>query len=427
VFSLLRSRDFRLLWISQSASVIGDALVVVAIGIYVTRLTGRASDVGLVLTAYSVPLVLFLLIGGVLADRLPRQQVMVVSDLVRAVLHGTLAVLILTGDVRIWEMVVIGALFGTAEAFFRPAYTGLVPQTIGEADIQAAQALGGVSRELAEFASPALATVLVLGVSPAAAFGLDALTFVVSAFLLTKVRARPRGIAGTRTTVLGELREGWGAVRERAWVWATILAFSVLILVSLGPFFVLGAGVARHVYGDVAVFGWVSAAWGAGTVSGAALGARIQPRRPMLAGMIATLPWPLATGVYALGPPLVLLYLAMAAAGVGSGLFAVWWETALAQRIPPHLLSRVSAWDWMGSMALLPIGYLLAGPMAGWLGDTRVLEYGGAIGFVAAALGLLPRSTRTLRRLDDAAPVPVPAGSMAMAMASPLLGNGPRL
>jgi MFS family permease len=418
VFSVLRLRDFRLLWISQSASVIGDALVVIAIGIYVTRLTGRASDVGLVLTAYSVPLVLFLLIGGVLADRLPRQQVMVVSDLMRALLHGTLAVLILTGAVRIWEMVVIGALFGTAEAFFRPAYTGLVPQTVGDADIQAAQALGGVSRELAQFASPALATVLVLGVSPAVAFGLDALTFVLSAFLLTRVRARPRGLAGTRTTVLGELREGWGAVRERAWVWATILAFSVLILVSLGPFFVLGAGVARHVYGDVAVFGWVSAAWGAGTVTGATLGARIRPRRPMLAGMIATLPWPLATGLYAIGPPLTLLYVAMAFAGVGSGLFAVFWETALAQRIPAHLLSRVSAWDWMGSLALLPIGYLLAGPMAGWLGDTRVLEYGGVLGFVAAALGLLPRSTRTLRRLDAAATVP----SAALASPSPATG-----
>ena len=421
MFSVLRSRDFRLLWISQSASVIGDALVVVAIGIYVTRLTGRASDVGLVLAAYSLPLVVFLLLGGVLADRLPRQQVMVVSDVVRALLHGTLAVLILTGAVRIWQMMVIGALFGTAEAFFRPAYTGLVPQTVADTDIQAAQALGGVSRELAEFASPALATVLVLGVSPAAAFGLDAMTFVLSALLLTRVRARVRGIVGSRSTVLGELREGWGAVRERSWVWATILAFSVLILVSLGPFFVLGAGVARHVYGDVAVFGWVSAAWGAGTVTGAALGARIRPRRPMLAGIIATLPWPVATGLFALGPPLPLLYLSMALAGVGSGLFAVWWETALAQRIPAHLLSRVSAWDWMGSLALLPVGYLLAGPLAGWLRDTRVLEYGGVIGFVAVMLGLLPHSTRNLRRLDDAAPVP------ASAVARPLLSDAPPL
>jgi len=134
--SALRSRDFRFLWLSQSASVVGDALVIVAIGLYVTRLTGNPSNVGIVLTAYSLPLVLFVLFGGVIADRLPRQTVMIVADIVRALLHGTLALLIVTGTVRIWHMVIIGVLFGTAESFFRPAYTGLVPQTVPEADIQ---------------------------------------------------------------------------------------------------------------------------------------------------------------------------------------------------------------------------------------------------------------------------------------------------
>jgi MFS family permease len=142
----LRSRDFRLLWVSQSVSVLGDALVIVAIGLFVTRLTDRAADVAVVLAAYAAPLVVFVLIGGVVADRLPRQTVMVVSDLARAVLHGVLAVLIATGTVRIWQMVVIGLLYGTAEAFFRPAYSGLVPQTVSsDEDIQGAQALGGLS------------------------------------------------------------------------------------------------------------------------------------------------------------------------------------------------------------------------------------------------------------------------------------------
>jgi MFS family permease len=118
VLSALRTRDFLLLWLSQSVSVVGDALVIVAIGLYVTRLTGNPGDVGVVLAAYSLPLVVFVLVGGVIADRLPRQRVMVVSDLIRAVLHGTLAVLIATGTVQIWQMVVIGILFGTAEAFF---------------------------------------------------------------------------------------------------------------------------------------------------------------------------------------------------------------------------------------------------------------------------------------------------------------------
>jgi MFS family permease len=406
VLSALRSRDFRLLWLSQSASVIGDALVIVAIGLYVTRLTGNPSDVGMVLTAYALPMVLFILFGGVVADRLPRQAVMVAADTVRAVLHGTLALLIVTGAVRIWHMVVIGLLFGLAEAFFQPAYTGLVPQTVPEDDIQGAQALGGVSRELASFVSPALATALVLGVGGAAAFGLDAATFVVSALLLSRVRSRSRGEPGRRSTVLGELREGWGAVRVRPWVWGTILAFSAALLFALAPFFVLGAAVSREVYGTDAVFGLANAAWGVGTITGAVVGSRWRPRRPMLAGMLAAVPWPGAIALYAAGPPLPVTYAGMALAGAGIGLFAVWWETALAQRIPAHLLSRVSAWDWMGSLALLPLGYLLAGPAAEALGSVRVMVVGGLLGLLACALGLVPRSTRTLPRLEPAA-IPV--------------------
>ena len=415
VLAALRSRDFRLLWLAQSTSVLGNALILVAVGLYVTRLTGDPRDVGLVLGAYALPLVAFVLIGGVVADRLPRQRVMVVSDLVRCALHGTLAVLIATGAVRVWHMVVIGVLFGTAEAFFQPAYVGLVPQTVQERDIQGAQALSGISSEVAEIAGPALATVLVLGVGGAAAFALDAATFAVSACILLRVRARPRGEQVARDTVLRELHEGWRAVRERAWVWATVLAFSLALLLALAPFFVLGASVAADVYGDDAVYGWANAAWGVGTVTGAVVGAHRRPRYPMRAAMLGALPWPGCLAVFAVGPPLPVLYAAMTAAGCGLGMFVVWWETALAQRIPPHLLSRVSAWDWMGSLALLPVGYLLAGPVGAAYGEARVLAVGGVLGVLVMALALLPRSTRDLERLDDE-----PAAPDA-ALASPLV------
>lgn len=397
----------------QSASTVGDALVLVAVGLYVTRLTGDPADVGLVLGAYSLPLVLFVLLGGVLADRLPRERVMIASDVLRCVLHGTLALLIATGVVQIWHMVVIGALFGTAEAFFRPAYTGLVPQTVDEDDIQPAQALTGVSQEVAEIVGPALATALVLGVGGAAAFAVDAATFAFSAFLLSRLHPRQRGERGETTSVLVELREGWVAVRDRAWVWATVLAFSVALLVALTPFFVLGASVAADVYGNDAVYGWANAAWGVGTVTGAVVGSRWQPLRPMRAAVIGAVPWPLGIAVFALGPPQAVLYLTMTASGVGIGLFAVWWETALAQRIPPHLLSRVSAWDWMGSLALMPVGYLLAGPVAESLGSAEVMAGGGLIGAVAMVLALLPRSTRELARWEGA---PVAEGVLTAAV-----------
>jgi MFS family permease len=401
VLSALRSRDFRLLWLGQSVSVLGDALVIVALGLFITRLTGNPRDVGVVLAAYSVPLVLFVLLGGVLADRLPRQLLMIVTDLVRGTCHVTLAVLILTGTVRVWHMVVIGVVFGTAEAFFHPAYTGLVPQTVPEADIQGAQALGGLSRELAAFVSPAIGTALVLGVGGAAAFGLDAATFVVSALLLSRVRSRARGTEHVRDTMLAELREGFVAVRERPWVGATIAAFCGALLLALAPFFVLGATVADEVYHSDAVYGITNAAWGVGTITGVAIASRWRPARPMFAAALAAVPWPGAIALYAAGPPLAVLYPVMVLSGLGIGLFDVWWQTALAQRIPPHLLSRVAAWDWMGSLALLPAGYLLAGPLANAFGSVQVLVVGGLLGMTAGALGVLPRSTRGLSRLEE--------------------------
>lgn len=408
MLSALRSRAFRLLWLGQSVSVIGDGLVIVAIGLFVTRLTGDSGDVGVVLAGYSVPLVLFVLVGGVVADRLPRQLVMIVMDVVRGVAHLTLAVLIALGAVRIWHMVVIGVLFGTSQAFFQPAYTGLVPQTVPESDIQAAQALGGVSRELAAVISPALATVLVFTVGGAAAFALDGLTFVVSALTLIWVSPRRRGTPAERTGLLRELQEGWTAIRERGWVWATLTGFSMAVLVALGPFWVLGPSVSRQVYGTDAVYGVANAVWGVGTVVGALIGGRWRPRRPMFTGLLAGAFWPAQIALFAAGPSLAVLYPATVLAGLGIGVFGVWWETALAQRIPAHLLSRVSAWDWLGSLALLPLGYLLAGPLATALGGVQVLVAGGVIGTATLLLALTPTSTRQLTRFEPPTLVPEP-------------------
>src|SRR5271165_912564 len=192
---VLRYRDFRLLWLAQSTSVIGDNIVLVALALFVIERTGSATDLGLVLAAQALPLVAFLLVGGVWGDRLPRHRVMVATDLVRFALHALLAALIFADTVAIWQLVVIEILFGSAEAFFRPAANGLLPQTVPEADIQPATAVTSMSSNVSEFAGPALATVLVLGAGAGWAFGLDAATFVLSALLLTQVHPRKRTLA----------------------------------------------------------------------------------------------------------------------------------------------------------------------------------------------------------------------------------------
>ena len=194
---VLRHKDFRYLFLGQSASVIGDRAVVVAIALFVTQRTGSATDLGLVLAAQAIPLVGLLLFGGVWADRLPRHRIMVVTDLMRAGLHALLATLIFTGAVEIWQLVVIEALFGAAQAFFQPAYTGLLPQTVPESLIQDARALTESTANLAFLLGPALATALVLGVGAGAAFAFDAATFVLSALLLLRIRPR-RAASGRR-------------------------------------------------------------------------------------------------------------------------------------------------------------------------------------------------------------------------------------
>jgi len=405
VLSILHQRNFRLLWLGQATSALGDRIVVVALALYVDEI-GSPTDVGLVLAAHSVPLIGFLLLGGVWADRLPRHRVMLATDLVRAALHALLATLILTGAVEIWHIVVIEALFGTAEAFFRPAYTGLVPQTVPEDRVQEANAVRAFTENAAQFLGPALATALVLGLGAGAAFVIDAATFLVSALFLAQVRPRARGAAPARARVLAELRAGWRAVRERAWVWSIIASAALVLLVSVAPLYTLGPSVAAEVHGDRGVFGIVLAVFGAGTLLGAVSGLRLRPRRPILAANLAALGWPLAVAAYALGVPLPALLALWALAGIGMALFLVWWETALAQRIPPHLLSRVSAFDWMGSLALLPLGFLLAGPLGEAFGGVEVLVAGGILGIVATlAVFLVPEVWR-LQRLDQKAGVP---------------------
>ena len=376
---------------------IGDQAVVVALALFVTQLTGSPTDLGLVLGARALPLVALVLFGGVWADRLPRQKIMIAADAVRAVLHATLAILIFAGAVRIWQLVVIEALFGAAQAFFQPAYTGLIPQTVPEQLIQDANALTSSIDNLAFLLGPALATALVLGVGAGEAFAFDAATFVASALLLARVHPRPRGAAVKSAPILAELHAGWREVRSRSWVWATIAAFAGAVLCVYSQWYVLAPVIARNLYGTAGVFGLLEATAGVGALIGSGVALRWRPSHPLRIGLLMILSWPILDGSFALGAQLAIVAPLALATGFGFSLFGVWWETALAQHIPPGSLSRVSAYDWMGSLALMPLGYLLGGPLAAAVGVRTVLALGSAIGLLLLALALVPRATRELR------------------------------
>jgi MFS family permease len=397
--SVLRHRDFRLLFWGQTASNFGSNAVAVAMAIYVTRRTGSPTDLGLILAAQTVPFVLLLLFGGVWADRLPRHHVMLVSDTARAAVHGLLAVLILIGSARIWEIAVIEAIFGVAWAFFQPAETGLLPQTVPEDEIQSARALMEASWNISLVVGPSVATALVLTVGAGEAFAADALTFVISALTLAPMHPRARHAADPgqpATTILHELRAGFREVASRPWVWATISAFSVTLMCSYATLLSLGPAVTRDVYGHVGLFGVFFALYGVGCLGGSWLATVWRSAKPLRDTLLVAVVWPGMSIVIAIGIPRGFAGAFMVIAGIENGLFMVTWETALARHIPPSAISRVSSYDWMGSLALLPIGFVTAGPLASVFGAPTVLGVGGAIGVVATLLALIPRSTREL-------------------------------
>jgi hypothetical protein len=250
----------------------------------------------------------------------------------------------------------------------------------------------------------------VLGLGAGWAFLLDALTFVVSAVFLAGVRvaepARQPARAptaeggGSGRTLLAELAEGFGHVRSRPWVWVTVGVFSLAVPLGYAPLFVLGPSVAEDAYGSAALFGVVTTLFGVGALAGALAGLRWRPRHPMRAAFWVLAAWPVLLVAFGAVAPVVVVCALAAATGFGFSLFDVWWNTAMAERIPPEALSRVSSYDWMGSLALLPVGFLVAGPVADATSPESVLVTGGALTALVLALGLIPRDTRTLRRIE---------------------------
>jgi MFS family permease len=429
---VLRHPDFRFLFLGQSASSVGDQAVIVALALYVTQRTGSAADLGFILAAQSVPMVALLLFGGVWADRWGgpgRRRIMIGADLARAVLHGTLAVLILAGGASVIEMIVIEIAFGASRAFFQPAYAGLLPQTISESEIQDARALTQSTANLAIVIGPALGTLLVVGLGAGEAFALDAATFVLSALLLIRVRPRERGAGGEGApeSTLRSLRDGWGEVRSRPWVWVTIAAFTGIMLTGYAQWYTLAPSIARSLYGTASVFGVLESVAGVGAVIGALTALRWRPRRPLAVGLVLGIGWIAQSILFALDAPLGVVVASALVAGFGFSLFEIWWETALAHHIPARALSRVSAYDWMGSLALLPLGFAIAGPLAETFGARAVLAAGALFSLLMLSLALLPRSTRELGGWSSAEQVgsDVPkerGGEPEIANVDPLVG-----
>jgi MFS family permease len=399
--AVLREREYRLLFCGQAVSLLGDGMVNVALAFAVLGLGGSASDVGLVFAARMAPLVACLLAGGVVADRVSRRTVMVAADVVRLASQGTMAALLITGAAELWMLGTLAGLTGAATGFFNPASTGLLPAVVSAERLQQANALRGLAMACGEIAGPVVAGVLVATAGAGWALGVDALTFAVSAVFLARLRPPARAVSATRS-FLGDLRDGWDAFRSRTWVW-TFVASAAAGNMLWASWNVLGPVVADRELGGPTAWGLVVGTFGAGSLLGGVVALHARPRRPLLVATFGVALFALPLAMLALGAPAAVIAAVAFCSGCGLMVSNTVWESTLQRHIPAQALSRVSAYDWFGSMAFQPLGFALWGPLAGAIGVDVALWL--AFGLqVASVLALL--AVRDIRRLP---PFPEPS------------------
>jgi MFS family permease len=400
----LRAAPLRRLLLAQVTSTSGDYIVLVSLPFAIFSMGGGGVQVGLALGVRSAAMVSLVLLGGVVGDRLDRRTVMVIADLTRLATQAAVAALLLCGVAELWMLLGLLAIQGGASAFFQPAAEGLLPRTVDEALRQDANALSGLGTSGAAMIGPALAGVLIAATSVGWAYALDAATFAVSATLLAGIRlpaaTRPAEEPAA-SSPLELLREGWAAFRRRTWLWAVVLEFGLLNALVFGQFEVLGPAAAERSLGGAAAWGLILAAAGVGALAGCLLALLWRPERPLLVATAAVACWAAPLVLLAVAAPLALIIPSAVVAGAGTALFGAIWQTTIQDNVPAEQRSRLSSYDWLGSVGPVPLGFLLAGVAEATIGITAGLLGASAILLLATAAVVALPSVRELRRRES--------------------------
>ncbi|MFI6451239.1 MFS transporter [Streptosporangium amethystogenes] len=382
----LRDPRFRLLWAGQTLSSLGDSVTSVALALAIVTATGSVTDLGVVLAAQSIATVALMLPGGVWADRLPRRRVMIGADLVRGLAHAAMGVELVTGTVDIVHLAALAAVSGAGSAFFLPATTGLVPATVAAEHLPGANALMAIAQRGSVLLGPGIATALALTAGPGWALLLDAVTFTASAVLLGRLRLGPIPPV-PHERFLGQLAEGWALLRRHRWYWTNLIGHSLwnlarCALITIGPV------IAVTSLGGELAWGTIVQGGTAGALCGALLALRVRPRRPLVVANLALALGALPLTLLAAGAPALAVAAAYGLMTGGLAFMSPLWETAVQQHIPAEAISRVSAYDWLLSIGLMPLGMALAGPLAGAVGAATTL-YGAAALLAVSCLAVL--------------------------------------
>ncbi|MGH3509370.1 MAG: MFS transporter [Nocardioidaceae bacterium] len=400
-FAPLKERNFAWYFWSRFVNTAGGMMAGVALAFAVLAITDNsASALGKVLAARTIPLVIFLLFGGVIADRLPRTLILQVSNTFSALSQGAVAYLVISGHAELWMIICLEAFNGTVSAVSFPAMTSMMPQLVRRDQLQPANALMSLSRGGLTILGPTISALLVVTVGPGWALAIDAASWLAAALLLLPVKIPPREPAGPgqQKTMIGDLREGWTIFSQTTWLWAVVLAFGLLNMISTGALNTLGPAVANNTIGKQG-WGFVLSAESAGLLLTTVVLLRFSLQRPLLFGMLACSLMGLPMILLGAAPHLMLLVIASFIAGAGIEVFSMGWNLAMQENIAEEMLSRAYSYDALGSFVAMPIGQLLYGPLGASFGYEKTLVFSGIAYFLIAFGTVGSRSVRDLRRV----------------------------
>src|ERR1700742_305525 len=402
-YPVLAIRDFRLLLVDRLLAPFSVGFSVVGVSFAVLKVTGSTADLSYVIAAQTAPMLVFSLVSGVFADRFRPQRVIIAGNLAVIVGEGVFGLLMLvTGHPPLWAMICLEAVNGIGSAMFYPASQALLPQLVPDELLQEGSSISRLAMNTGQMTGAAAAGLVVAAAGPGWALTLCALgmTGTVPLMMAVKGGRVRQAVAGAGSSMVAELREGWAEFRKHTWLWATVIQYCLVMMAWNGGFMVLGPVVARAHLGGAAAWGAISAADALGLVLGGLISLRYTPRKPMLfvvctGGALAVCPL-----ILALVAPLPVICVVVFALGALSEVMMVQWTVQMATRIPSDKLARVSSYDAFGSLAAMPLGALIAGPLAGRIGVPKTQFAAAAVMFLASAFTLLPRDIRTIRSDD---------------------------
>lgn len=407
-FGPLRERPFRLLWFARAGSSIGDSLVPVALILAVLGITGHTWALGLVLASRMIAVAVFTVVGGVWADRLPRRAVLISADLLRFGTEAITAALLFAGTAHVWQLAVLQSAAGVGAGFFGPASTALVPQTVSPGRLQQANSLLSLTESATRIFGPAVSGLIVVAWGAGWCFAIDSASFLFSAVFVSMMHVMAH-VPAARQRFWREVGDGWREVRRHRWLTAGFLGYA-FGNVGIGIYQVAGPITAIHELGGKWTWGVIVMSISIGGVLGGLIAYRIRPTHPVATAFAI---WSLGAVLpFALARPLPLVAVMSTAAVLGASILIgnALWETAMQQEVLPERLARVASIDILLSVCLMPLGFLLAGPLETAIGLHATLIVSGLLMsipnlFVLSFVG----DVRNLRRREDSEPVAVPS------------------